>query len=387
MNEHALPAARESSRHLAELLRREHAALADFLVALSAFDRTGGYRSLGFANVFDYLHGELGLSRGAAHYRKVAARLVARFPEVVEPLRDGRLCLSSVLQLAKVITVANRQEILPRFFHRSREEAKQVAVEIAPATVVPRRTVVTALPEVPAVAVPDLAPVNSGTSPVHPGESSPSRSEHSRTVVEPLTATQSRIHLTVSRELLAKLRKARLGQSHVQPGATDEQVIDAALDLLLAQQEKRRATVPPKVKRAVRKRDGGKCTWPLANGGTCGSEVRTEIDHVVPRGRGGPSTVENCRVLCDVHNARRRGCLRRRGDGRVHEGRTRSARALRLLLRRRRRERHHLAQPRRLLHHEPRRVVHLLLGVEPAQAEADRRVRQVVRHAHRTQHV
>ncbi len=86
---------------------------------------------------------ELGLSRGAAHYRKVAARLVARFPEVVEPLRDGRLCLSSILALAKVITEANRHEVLPRFFHQSREEAKQVAVEIAPVAVVPRRTVVT----------------------------------------------------------------------------------------------------------------------------------------------------------------------------------------------------------------------------------------------------
>ncbi len=110
------------------------------------------------------------------------------------------------------------------------------------------------------------------------------------------------MHVTVSPEFVALLKKAKAGQSHVQPGATDEQVLTAALELLIAQQEKRRATVPPRVKREVRKRDGGKCTWPLANGGTCGSEVRTEIDHVVPRGRGGPSTVENCRVLCDVHN-------------------------------------------------------------------------------------
>ncbi len=110
------------------------------------------------------------------------------------------------------------------------------------------------------------------------------------------------MHVTVSPEFLALLKRAKAGQSHVQPGATDEQVLTAALELLIAQQEKRRASVPPKVKREVRKRDGGKCTWPLANGGTCGSEIRTEIDHVVPRGRGGPSTLENCRVLCDVHN-------------------------------------------------------------------------------------
>ena len=256
MNVNALSAARADSLLLADLLRREHAALADFLVALAAFDASGGYRSLGFANVFDYLHRELGLSRGAAHYRKVAARLVARFPEVVEPLRDGRLCLSSILALSKVLTEANRHEVLPRFFHRSREEAKAVAVEIAPARVVPQRTVVTPLPRIEPAQALIAAPVISMTSPIHPGELLRAVPAAPRTAVEPLTATRSRIHLTVSRELLAKLRKARAGQAHVQPGATDEQVIEAALDLLLAQQEKRRASVPPKVKREVMKRDG-----------------------------------------------------------------------------------------------------------------------------------
>ena len=294
MNDTNLSSARESSRRLADLLRREQVALADFLVALSEFDRAGAYRRLGFASLFDYLLRELHISRGAAHYRKVAARLVARFPEVVEPLRDGRLCLTSIVQLAKVMTEANRAEALPRFFHCSKQEAKQVAVEIMPAAVVPRRTVVTTIPP----------PVKSTTFPVHPGElpATAPEPEPARTVVEPLTSTMSRLHLTVSRVFVGKLRKARAGQSQVQPGADDEQVLEAALDLLLAQQEKRRASVPPKVKREVRRRDGGKCQWRLDSGGGCGSEVRLEIDHVVPRGKGGPSTVENCRVLCDVHN-------------------------------------------------------------------------------------
>ena len=59
MNDTNLAAARESSRRLADLLRREHVALADFLVALSEFDRAGAYRRLGFANLFDYLLREL----------------------------------------------------------------------------------------------------------------------------------------------------------------------------------------------------------------------------------------------------------------------------------------------------------------------------------------
>jgi 5-methylcytosine-specific restriction endonuclease McrA len=304
MNATTLDEARLESLHLAELLRREHVALADFLVALAEFDRTEGFRTLGYATLFHYLLNGLRISRGAAHYRKVAARLIGRFPEVAEPLRDGRLCLSSIIPLARVITAANREQVIPRFFHCSSEEAKAVAAEIAPAMVVPRRTVVTT----PAQPAWIATPVNSGTSSVHTdelvgmGELRVCRVEMPRAVVEPLTATQSRIHLTVSRGLLGKLRKARDGQSHVQPGATEEQVIEAALDLLLAQQERRRAAVPPKVKREVMKRDGARCTWPLAGGGTCGSTVRLQVDHVVPRAMGGASTVENCRILCQAHN-------------------------------------------------------------------------------------
>jgi hypothetical protein len=44
MNDTALA----SSRRLGELRRREHACLADLLVALAAFDRQGFFRDLGF---------------------------------------------------------------------------------------------------------------------------------------------------------------------------------------------------------------------------------------------------------------------------------------------------------------------------------------------------
>jgi len=293
--------ARESSRHLADLLRSEHMALADFLVALSEFDRTGAFRRLGFANVFDYLRRELGLSRAAAHYRKVAARLVAGFPEVLEPLRDGRLCLTSVVELARVMTREDRSAVLPRFFGCSKQEAREVAVEIRPAAVVPRRTVAREVPLVPSLEATSVdAAVDEGS--VRPGELEVRRHELTRTVVEPLTPELRRFHVTVSKVFLEKLKRAKAGQSHVLPGATDEQVMQAALDLLIAQQEKRKASVPARVKRAVNVRDQGKCQWALASGGICGSDVRAEIDHVVPRGKGGPSTVENCRVLCKAHN-------------------------------------------------------------------------------------
>ena len=279
-------------------------------MALADFDRRRLWRELGHSCLFYYLQRELRLSDGAAHFRKVAARLIQRFPEVVEPLREGKLCLTSIVELARVMTPENREETLPRFFHMSKRQAKAVAAAILPAAVVPRREVVTAVrPEVL-------------RTEFRPDETPPSRLEPEAAPVlpmrlEPQTANEHRLHMTVSSQFLEKLEAARRGQGHVQPGATKEQVIEAALDLLLEKQGSRRAEVkrPQKnprparpdhvtaaVKRAVWARDGGKCQWPVDRGGVCGSTTRLEIDHVVPRGRGGASTVENCRIVCRTHN-------------------------------------------------------------------------------------
>jgi hypothetical protein len=116
---------------------------------------------------------------------------------------------------------------------------------------------------------------------------------------------------------LDKLEAARVALSHARPGATTEDVLEAALDLLLEKHAKRRGLVkkphqvhrsakpdrvPARVKRAVWTRDGGRCQWPVDSGGVCGSTLRVEIDHVEPKARGGPPTVENLRLLCAFHN-------------------------------------------------------------------------------------
>jgi len=292
--------------------------MADFLVALAELDRQRLWVQLGHASVFYYLHRDLKLSKGAAHYRKVAAQLIQEFPEVVAPFREGKLCISSVVELARVITPENSADVLPRFFYLSKQEAKAVAVEICPATVVPRREVVTKV-------VTEAGGGDGGASrgSVSPGETPLAHFVHAAPQAvpmksEPLTPNLQRLHMTVSKQFLDKLEAARKGQGHAQPGASAEKVIEAALDLLLAQQAKRRGEgkkpqqnprpskspghVPAAVKRAVWSRDEGKCTWPLDSGGVCGSTLRLEIDHVVPRGRGGLSTVDGCRLLCSAHN-------------------------------------------------------------------------------------
>src|SRR5512137_3167814 len=292
--------ARSFHPRLIDLLRVEFASLGAFLEALAEFDRRKLFRTLGHADLFAYLHKGLKLSRAAAHHRRAAAWLVQRFPEVLEPIREGKLCFTTAAVLASVATEESLAAVLPRFYGLSKQEALELAAELKPRTLVPTRTVVTRVE--PLGMVKPNEDRKQTVPEVRPGEPGNPHTEVERTLVEPMTATSSRMHITVSREFLALLKKAKAGQSHVQPGATDEQVLTAALELLIEKQAKRKASVPAKVKREVVKRDQGRCQWPLASGGVCGSTVRLEIDHVVPRGRGGPSTVENCRVLCDVHN-------------------------------------------------------------------------------------
>ena len=167
--------------------------------------------------------------------------------------------------------------------------------------------------------------------------------------VVPLTADLRRLHLTVSRRFLAKLEAAREARSHARPSATTEDVLEEALDLLLAREEKRRSVatsrprreasqapaqpsgnadpakpagpllldcspvlplppgerrdhIPASVRREVWARDHSRCAWPLDGGGSCGSTHRLQLDHTIAAARGGPPTAANLRILCEAHN-------------------------------------------------------------------------------------
>src|SRR4051794_25466105 len=322
--------ARILTDRLAELLRREQASMADFLVALADFDRRGAWLELGYSSLFYFLPRELRLSKGSAYYRKTAAELVQRFPEIVEPMRDGRLCITSLVPLAKVLTPENRGEMLPRFFHRSKKEAMEVAATMQPVTAPPHRDVVTALPipslpharvieagAPPPPAMELVQPVDQTLSRTAAGETLPLPAPSRRDSAEPLSEALSRLHVTVSRQFLEKIEAARAALSHLQAGASTEQVLEAGLDLVLLRHAKRKGlvekpravlrsarpeTLRAVVKREVWTRDGGRCQWPLESGGICGSTFRVEFDHQIPRADDGPSTAENVRLLCRVHN-------------------------------------------------------------------------------------
>jgi hypothetical protein len=364
--------ARALTENLAALLRREHDALAEFLVALADFDRRRAWAELGHSSLFYFLRRELRLSSAAAQYRKVAAELIQQIPGMVEPLRRGDLCLTSIIEASRVVTPENWETVLPRFYGLSRREAMEVVAELQPHPAPPLRTVVTPVRSTPVprrdAAVPqalalgdsgeprmlsDASASPDGTSLIvtSPGEVeitvSPSSVPRSilpvtprgqlevapltvepltvepltvePLTVEPLTADLSRLHVTVSKGFLRKLDEARDALSHAMPGATEAELLEAGLDLLLAQAAKRRGLVdkpqkkvrpskgdriPAPVRREVWKRDGGKCRWVLESGEMCGATRNLELDHIHPRSLGGPSTADNLRVVCRFHNQR-----------------------------------------------------------------------------------
>src|SRR5512132_4742561 len=94
--------ARDFTDRLLALLRSERNTLADFILVLAELDRRELFRELGYASLFQFLQRELGLSDGLAYFRMKACRLVRDFPQIVEPLRDGRLCVTNVVERVEV---------------------------------------------------------------------------------------------------------------------------------------------------------------------------------------------------------------------------------------------------------------------------------------------
>jgi hypothetical protein len=117
----------------------------------------------------------------------------------------------------------------------------------------------------------------------------------------------------------AKLDRLRDLMSHAIPSRNSFTVLDRALDMAIAAQEKRKygATAQPRapraqntdgpyvsmhVRRVVRERDGDRCTHVSDDGQRCPATAFVEFDHIVPRSQGGKSTADNLRLRCRAHN-------------------------------------------------------------------------------------
>src|SRR4030095_9866731 len=109
---------------LYELRGRERALLVEFLVYLAELDRRRLYLELGFSSLFAFCLEHLGLTRASTFRRTTAARLLQRFPVLAEYLADGRLCLTTLVELREVLDENRLDEILTRAAGRTEDEVE-----------------------------------------------------------------------------------------------------------------------------------------------------------------------------------------------------------------------------------------------------------------------
>jgi hypothetical protein len=328
-------------RTLTAVVTQDRVTTAELLALIAEVDRRGLFRSEGYPSMFRYCVGRLGMSEDMAYKRIQAARKAREIPAIFSAIADGRLHLTAVVLLRPYLTPNNGVELLAAASGKSKAE-----VELLIADRFPREDVPTSLTPIPSVLPVQVAVTFGGESPAPAAPAEPPQgcgaNVNDQLVPEPVApekrvpiavsmvppAPQRRLaplspgrfelKLTISQELHDKLKRAEELLSHAVPSGDIPRLLERALDELIAKQEKLQfaATGRPRmtrgsgnpryicapVKRDVRKRDCGQCTYVSGRGHRCGARKFLQYDHVIPVARGGTSTVENLRLRCRAHN-------------------------------------------------------------------------------------
>src|SRR5499433_4003807 len=276
-------------KQLRQSLGCERSALADFLVALAELDRRRLCVELGYGSSWDFCCRALGLSETATHYRLAAARQIQKQPELVDEIRSGRLCITTLAKLSPVLTDENRAALVAEAAGKPTRQVEQIVARLAPKPVPGDVVRNTDLPVAPQVQT------------------------------QVLTETLLRKHLTVDAQFETLLAQARDALSHSMPRASEVEILREGLRRIVRDAARRKGVtnkprtqppvepaqtddIPRAVMREVWQRDQGRCQWPTADGGICGSTRRVQFHHLVDRARGGPHTVGNLILACFVHN-------------------------------------------------------------------------------------
>jgi hypothetical protein len=240
---------------------------AELITHLGEVDARRLHVDKGFSSLFGYCVEELSFSEDEACRRIDAARVARRFPAVLPLLETGAVTLTVLGLLKPHLTEGNHQALLARVSGASVRQAKDQVAALFP------------MPDVP---------------------------------------SSIRVKLTASRALRDKLELARGSMRHANPEGDLAVVIERAVDLLIAELDKkqkgrtsrprqkqrpaRETHVTRSARREVVARDGWRCSFVADDGRRCDARAFLEFDHETPRGRGGGSEPDNLRVLCRAHN-------------------------------------------------------------------------------------
>ena len=305
-------------RRLSEVASRYHATTVELLPLIAEVDERKLYLPEAYSSMFRYCVDELKLPEDTAYRYITAARAARRFPILFEALAGGRLHLTAVTLLAPHLTVSNANELVRAAEHKSKSEIEQLLAERFP------QSEMLALVETLPSSSGDgegLAPERVGTHDSPRSELVPGRVEAvaPRSNVKPHASGRFALHAIIGTSAHNDLRRAQELLGHQLLSGDVGAVIERALRLLVVKLEsaKLAATsrpqrnsrpttsarhIPAHVKRAVRERDGDRCTFVSESGRRCASRTMLEFDHIDAVARGGEATLGNVRLRCRPHN-------------------------------------------------------------------------------------
>jgi hypothetical protein len=321
------------------LASRERQATCELIAYLAELDTRKVLVAEGYS-LFTYCTARLGLSEDAAYTRVEVARAARRLPVILDGLADGSWTVTTIRLLGRHLTVDNHAEVLGKARRRSKREVELLVAQIAPRPDVPpsvRKLPVRAVPHAdgPTAQPPRrseaaaLIPPVATTDPV-PALASPGAAPPINRVpaMIPLSPERYRVQLRVGQETHDTLRRLQDLLRKEIPSGDPAMIVDRALTLLLRDVEKRKLAattrprrptrsgtatphgqatrvtrhVPAAVRRAVWKRDGGRCGFVSRSGHRCLERTFLEVHHIRPYALCGRPTLANLGLRCRRHN-------------------------------------------------------------------------------------
>ena len=309
----------------------ERAKLALAVAHVGEIDARRSYREAGYASMFAFCEKVLKLQEQVALKRLRVARIARRFPVIFESLASGALSLTSVIILKPHLTEETASELIAAAANKSTSQVDELLKSRCP-----RQDLAAKLEPLPApppmlgdevsAQTPRTPPTDelSAQTPCTAADDQLSSQDAAtpapRSKVSPLAEYRFAFQVTVSQRVRYKFRYAQELLSHQLPSGDMAEVLERALDALIAKQEQRKfgatprprtATsqlaqntrhIPAHVKREVWRRDGARCTFVSDDGHRCEERKFLEFDHVIEVARGGRASVSGIRLRCRTHN-------------------------------------------------------------------------------------
>jgi hypothetical protein len=285
-------------REMARAIAVERTATLEVVRYIGEIYRRRLYLECGYSSLFEMLTRYFGYCNGSAQIRINSMRLLKEVPEIAEKLQTGELTLTNASQVQSFFWAEQKDSKI-----YSKEEKMQLIEEcVGKSTRLVSENLATRNPEF-----------------------------IKKEIVRSINAIESRVSVTMGKELIQKIDVLRNLLSHKNPNMSLEEIIRIIVDLALEKLDpksgraREAATtkpggssrpesggsryIPQALRREVWRQNADKgCEYISKGSGVrCGSKRFLQIDHIVPFSRGGKHEIGNLRLLCAQHNQWRYG--------------------------------------------------------------------------------